>query len=67
MQETSKKKKKIVKIESIHLYQIYFHSIPIAQQRRGSVEDLMYNVDIDGSSLLHLATNSGVLGVSTTV
>lgn len=34
-----------------------------AKQRRGSVEDLMYNVDIDGSSLLHLATNSGVLGV----
>ena len=24
----------------------------------------MYNVDIDGSSLLHLAVNSGVLGVS---
>ena len=23
----------------------------------------MYNVDIDGSSLLHLAVNSGVLGV----
>ena len=23
----------------------------------------MYNVDVDGSSLLHLAVNSGVLGV----
>ena len=30
---------------------------------KGSVEELMYNVDIDGSSLLHLAVNSGVLGV----
>ena len=30
---------------------------------KGSVEELMYNVDLDGSSLLHLAVNSGVLGV----
>lgn len=30
---------------------------------RGTVEDFLYDVDIDGSSLLHLAVNSGVLGV----
>ena len=66
MQETSKKKKSKNR-EYSPVSKFYFHSIPIAQQRQGSVEDLMYNVDIDGSSLLHLATNSGVLGVSTTV
>ncbi|KAJ7328233.1 Transient receptor putative cation channel sub A member 1 [Desmophyllum pertusum] len=37
--------------------------LQIAEQKQGSVDDLMYNVDIDGSSLLHLAVNSGVLGV----
>ena len=36
----------------------------IAAERRGTVEDFLYDVDIDGSSLLHLAVNSGVLGVS---
>lgn len=35
----------------------------IAKERNGSVEEFMYNVDVDGSSLLHLAVNSGVLGV----
>ena len=35
-----------------------------AEQKLGSVDDLIYNVDIDGSSLLHLAANSGVLAVS---
>ncbi|KAL9951427.1 hypothetical protein ACROYT_G044086 [Oculina patagonica] len=37
--------------------------LQIAEEKKGSVEDFMYNVDIDGSSLLHLAVNSGVLGV----
>ena len=35
-----------------------------AAERQGTVEDFLYDVDIDGSSLLHLAVNSGVLGVS---
>ena len=29
-----------------------------------SSEGLMYNVDLDGGTLLHLAANSGVLAVS---
>lgn len=33
------------------------------QENKGSVEEFMYNVDVDGSSLLHLAVNSGILGV----
>jgi len=36
----------------------------IAAERQGIVEDFLYDVDVDGSSLLHLAVNSGVLGVS---
>lgn len=36
----------------------------IAAERQGTVEDFLYDVDLDGSSLLHLAANSGVLGVS---
>lgn len=35
----------------------------IAKEKNGSVEEFMYDVDVDGSSLLHLAVNSGVLGV----
>lgn len=34
-----------------------------AQEETGSVENFKYNVDMDGSSLLHLAVNSGILGV----
>jgi len=30
---------------------------------QGTVEDFLYDVDIDGNSLLHLAVNSGVLAV----
>ncbi|XP_068726083.1 transient receptor potential cation channel subfamily A member 1-like [Montipora capricornis] len=37
--------------------------LEITKKTLGSVEDLMYNVDLDGSSLLHLAVNSCVLGV----
>jgi len=37
--------------------------LQIAKEKNGSVEEFMYNVDVDGSSLLHLAVNSGVLGV----
>lgn len=32
-------------------------------QKQGTVEDFLYDVDIDGNSLLHLAVNSGVLEV----
>jgi len=32
-------------------------------ESQGTVEDFLYGVDVDGSSLLHLAVNSGVLGV----
>lgn len=32
-------------------------------RQRGTVDDFLYEVDIDGSSLLHLAVNSGVLAV----
>ena len=32
-------------------------------EQNGSVEDFMYNADIDGGTLLHLAANSGVLKV----
>lgn len=32
-------------------------------EQKGSVEDFMYDADIDGSTLLHLAANSGVLKV----
>lgn len=39
-----------------------FFSITARQQ--GTVDDFLYEVDIDGSSLLHLAVNSGVLAVS---
>ena len=39
------------------------YSFSTAQQKQGSVEDLLYDVDLDGSSLLHLAANSGVLAV----
>lgn len=45
----------------------YYSLLIIANEMKGSVEELMYNVDIDGSSLLHLAVNSGVLGVRITV
>ena len=31
---------------------------------QGTAEDFLYDVDLDGSSLLHLAVNSGVLAVS---
>lgn len=31
---------------------------------QGKAEDFLYDVDLDGSSLLHLAVNSGVLAVS---
>lgn len=34
-----------------------------AEEETGSVESFKYNVDVDGSSLLHLAVNSGILGV----
>lgn len=37
---------------------------PITARQRGTVDDFLYEVDIDGSSLLHLAVNSGVLAVS---
>ena len=36
----------------------------ITAESQGIVEDFLYGVDVDGSSLLHLAANSGVLGVS---
>lgn len=36
----------------------------ITARQRGTVDDFLYEVDIDGSSLLHLAVNSGVLAVS---
>ena len=36
----------------------------IAAQGQGTVEDFLYDVDVDGNSLLHLAVNSGVLAVS---
>lgn len=32
-------------------------------EQKGSVEDFMDDADIDGSTLLHLAANSGVLKV----
>lgn len=32
-------------------------------EQKGSVEDFMHDADIDGSTLLHLAANSGVLKV----
>ena len=32
-------------------------------EQKGSLEDFMYDADIDGSTLLHLAANSGVLKV----
>jgi len=32
-------------------------------EQKGSMEDFMYDADIDGSTLLHLAANSGVLKV----
>ena len=37
---------------------------PITARQRGTVDDFLYEVDIDGNSLLHLAVNSGVLAVS---
>ena len=37
---------------------------PITARQRGTADDFLYEVDIDGSSLLHLAVNSGVLAVS---
>lgn len=36
----------------------------ITARQRGTVDDFLYEVDIDGSSLLHLAVSSGVLAVS---
>ena len=36
----------------------------IAKEKMDSSEGLMYNVDLDGGTLLHLAANSGVLAVS---
>ena len=36
----------------------------ITARQRGTVDDFLYEVDTDGSSLLHLAVNSGVLAVS---
>ena len=36
----------------------------ITARQRGTVDDFLYEVDIDGSSLLHLAVCSGVLAVS---
>ncbi|CAH3028136.1 unnamed protein product, partial [Porites evermanni] len=35
--------------------------LQIVNEQKGSVEDFMYDADIDGSTLLHLAANSGVL------
>ncbi|KAL9951418.1 hypothetical protein ACROYT_G044077 [Oculina patagonica] len=32
-------------------------------EQQGTVENFLYDVDVDGNSLLHLAVNSGVLGV----
>ena len=32
-------------------------------EQKGSVEDFMHDADIDGSTLLHLAANSGELKV----
>ena len=39
-------------------------SFVIAKEKMDSSEGLMYNVDLDGGTLLHLAANSGVLAVS---
>ena len=39
-------------------------SFLIAEEKMDSSEGLMYNVDLDGGTLLHLAANSGVLAVS---
>lgn len=39
-------------------------SFVIAEEKMDSSEGLMYNVDLDGGTLLHLAANSGVLAVS---
>lgn len=39
-------------------------SFLIAEEKMDSSESLMYNVDLDGGTLLHLAANSGVLAVS---
>ena len=63
MQETSKNSKN----REFSPLSNFGFTLSLAQQQLGPVEDLMYDVDIDGNSLLHLATNSGVLGVSTTV
>ncbi|XP_073259061.1 transient receptor potential cation channel subfamily A member 1-like [Porites lutea] len=37
--------------------------LKIAEEKMDSSEGLMYNVDLDGGTLLHLAANSGVLAV----
>lgn len=46
-----------------HNIHAFFGFVITVNEQKGSVEDFMYDADIDGSTLLHLAANSGVLKV----